>query len=182
MSAIGIQIHKAEGEHDLGASKFFGAPALPAGWLDRFSDDVIFFAQIRLSDIAKLDTENRLPHTGYLYLFLDVEMVCQYQVMAYYYDGEPNVVVDDFNEIEPQFAHLNEDWLMSFEPADDAADGIKLFGVPSSGYETDEELLLQFDPLAADTRFLDNIDGYAYFFFEKDRNNIDDIRLVIDRS
>ena len=72
--------------------------------------------------------------------------------------------------------------LMSFEPADDAADGIRLFGILSSGYETNEELLLQFDPLAADTGFLDNIDGYAYFFFEKDRSNIDGIRLVIDRS
>lgn len=182
MSAIGIKIHKPEGEHDLGASKFFGAPVLPVGWPDRFSDDVIFFAQIRLTDIAELDTENKLPHTGYLYLFLDVEMISRYQVMAYYYDGEPNVVVDDFNEIEPQFAHLNEDWLMSFESVDDAADGIKLFGVPTSGYETDENLLLQFDPLAADTGFLDNIDGYAYFFFEKDGNNTDDIRLVIDRS
>ena len=182
MGAIRIKIHKPTGNYDLGASKFFGAPVLPAGWLDMFSDDVIFFAQIRLADIAELDTENKLPHTGYLYLFLDVEMMCQYQVMAYYYDGEPNVVIDDFNEIEPRFAHLNEDWLMSFEPADEAADGIKLFGVPTSGYETDEELFLQFDPLAADTGFLDSIDGYAYFFFEKDGNNIDDINLVIDRS
>lgn len=43
---------------------------------------------------------------------------------------------------------------MSFEPADDAAD----------------------------TRFLDNIDGYATFFLEKDGSGIDDIRLVIDRA
>ncbi len=182
MSAIGIKIHKPKGEYDLGASKFFGAPVLPAGWLDKFSDDVIFFAQIRLSDIAEFDTENKLPHTGYLYLFLDAEMMYEYQAMAYYYDGEPNVVIDDFNEVEPRFAHLNEDWLISFEPADDAADGIRLFGVPSSGYETDEELLLQFDPLAENTKFLDHIDGYAYFFFGKDKNRIDGIRFVIDRS
>ena len=87
MSAIGIKIKKAYGDHDPGASKFFGAPTVPEKWLDMFSDDVIFFAQIRLSDIAKLDTENKLPHTGYLYLFLDVEMY-PYQAMAYYYDGE----------------------------------------------------------------------------------------------
>jgi hypothetical protein len=155
---------------------------IPAEWLDMFSDDVIFFAQIRLADIAELDTENKLPHTGYLYLFLDVEMMYQYQVMAYYYNGEPNVVIDDFNEIEPRFAHLNEDWLMSFEPADDAADGIKLFGVPSSGYEGDGELLLQFDPLAENTGFLDNIDGYAYFFFGKDRRDVDSIGFIIDRT
>ena len=62
MSAIGIKIHKPDGEHDLGASKFFGAPVLPAGWLDRFSDDVIFFAQIRLTDIAALDKENSFKY------------------------------------------------------------------------------------------------------------------------
>lgn len=180
MSAIGIKIHKPEGGHDLGASKFFGAPVIPAGWQDLFSDDVIFFAQIRLADIAELDTEYKLPHTGYLYLFLDVEMY-PYQALAYYYDGEPNIVIEDFNKIEPQFAHLKEDWLMSFEPADDAADGIKLFGVPSSGYEGGE-LLLQFDPLAAETGFLDNIDGYAYFFFGKNKNNVDEIGFAIDRS
>lgn len=182
MSAIGITIKKADGEHDPGASKFFGAPVLPAGWPDRFSDDVIFFAQLRLADIAELDTENRLPHTGYLYLFLDTEMVCGYQAMAYYYDGESRVVVDDFNEIEPRFAHLNEDWLMSFAPAGEASDGIQLFGVPSSGYETDEELLLQFDLLAENTGFLNHIDGYAYFFFGEGGDRLDGIRFAVDRS
>lgn len=181
MSAIGIKIKKAEGKHDPGASKFFGAPVIPKEWTDMFSDDVIFFAQIRLSDIAELDRENKLPHTGYLYLFLDIEMY-PYQAFSYYYDGEPEVVIDDFNEIEPRFSHLNEDWIMTFEPADEAADGIRLFGVPSSGCESEKELLLQFDPLAEDTGFLDNIDGYACFFFGRGKDRIDDIRLVIDRS
>lgn len=181
MNAIGIKIKKADTKHDFRASKFFGAPVLPAGWTDMFSEDVIFFAQIRLSDIAKLDTQNRLPHKGYLYLFLDIEMY-PYQAMAYYYDGEPVVVVDDFNEVEPQFAHLNEDWLMSFEPVDEDFDGIRLFGVPSSDYETDGELLLQFDPLAENTGFLDNIDGYAYFFFGDGVHRIDNIRFTVDRS
>jgi len=181
MNAIGIKIKKADGKHDLSASKFFGAPVIPAKWLESFSDDVIFFAQIRLSDIAELDTDNKLPHTGYLYLFLDIEMY-PYQAMAYYYDGEPNVVIDDFNEAEPRFAHLNEDWLMSFEPVDEDFDGIRLFGIPSSGYETDDELLLQFDPLAENTGFLDNIDGYAYFFFGEGKYRIDGIRFFIDRS
>ena len=71
---------------------------------------------------------------------------------------------------------------MNFEPADEDFDGTRLFGVTSSGYETDEELLLQFDPLAENTGFLDNIDGYAYFFFGEDKNRIDGIRFGIDRS
>ena len=57
-----------------------------------------------------------------------------------------------------------------------------MFGVPSSGYETDEELLLQFDPLAESTGFLDNIDGYAYFFFGEGMDRINGIRFGIDRS
>ena len=81
---------------------------IPAEWQELFAEDVIFFGQIWLSDIVELDTENELPHTGYLYILLDVE-IYPYQAMAYYYDGEPNVVIDDFNETEPQFAHLNED-------------------------------------------------------------------------
>ena len=105
-----------------------------------------------------------------------------YQAMAYYFDGEPNVVIDDFNKAEPQFAHLCEDWVMTFEAADDAADGIKLFGTPSSGYQSDTALLLQFDPLAYDTGFLENIDGYAYFFFGEDVHDIDAVGFVIDRS
>lgn len=182
MGAIGIKIKKQTNkEHDYGASKFFGAPTLPEEWVDKFSDDVIFFAQIRLSDIAKLDTENKLLHTGYLYIFLDVEMY-PYQSMAYYYDGEPTVVIDDFNEIEPSFSHLNEDWLMSFEPVKDDYDGIRLFGVPSSGLDTDEELFLQFDPLCENTGFLDNIDGYVYLFFGEGEKRIDGIGLKIDRS
>lgn len=181
MNAIKIRITKAEGEHDPGASKFFGAPVIPGEWLNFFAEDIIFFAQLRLSDIAALDTENKLPHTGYLYLFLDTEMF-PYQAMAFYYDGEPNTVVDDFNEAEPQFAHLCEDWLMSFEPADEMSDGIRLFGVPSSGYDGGGELLLQFDPLEADTGFLENIDGYAYFFFGEDRSDLDAIGFAIDRS
>lgn len=181
MGAIGITLQKADGGHDLGASKFFGIPTVPAGWQDRFSDDVIFFAQLRLADIAALDTDNQLPHTGYLYLFLDTGMY-PYRAMAFRYDGEPTVAIDNFNETVPRFAHLTEDWLMHFAPVDETTDGIRLFGVPASDPDTEEELLLQFDPLAESTGFLDDIDGYAYFFFGSDRSDINAIRFFIDRS
>lgn len=181
MSAIGIKIKKANKKHDLKVSKLFGVPVIPMEWKNSFSDDVIFFGQIRLSDIAKLDTENKLPHKGYLYFFLDV-LSYPYQALVYYYDGEPNVVIDDFNEIEPMFANLNEDYLMTFEKVDDDYSGTKLFGLPSFGYETKDDLLLQFDPLAEDTGFLDNIDGYAYFFFGKDKSDFDSVYFEIARS
>ncbi len=166
--AIKITLTKAEGEHDLAASKLFGAPVLPEGWQDEMSDEVIFFGQIRLSDIAPFDPENRLPHTGYLYLFLDTE-IYPYTAMIEYHDCEPRLVIDNFNELEERFAHLNKDFLMTFEEADEDYDGTKLFGVPSSEPADldDYELLLQFDPLDNETGFLSEIDGYAYFFFGK---------------
>ncbi len=162
--AIKITLTKAEGEHDLAASKLFGVPVFPEGWEDRFTEDIIFFGQIRLADIAPFDPENRLPHTGYLYLLLDTE-VYPYTAMVEYYDGEPRLAIDDFNEIEPEFARFNKDFLITFEEADEDYDGTKMFGIPSSEPDEDSELLLQFDPLDNETGFLSEIDGYAYFFF-----------------
>ncbi len=179
--AIGIKLKKAEENYDLTASKLFGAPVLPVEWEDRFTDDVIFFGQIRLADIAELDTENKLPHTGYLYLFIDTEMY-PYYAMADYYDGEPNLVIDDFNEVEARFAHLTQAFLMEFSEVDEDYDGSRLFGVTSFDYDTDKELLLQFDPLDTPTGFLEEIDGYAYFFFGEDRKKFNDVDFVIDRT
>ena len=71
--AIKITVKKAPEPYDLGASKFFGTPTVPLAWDGDFCDDEIFFCQIKLSDIAELDTENKLPHTGYLYIFLHTE-------------------------------------------------------------------------------------------------------------
>ncbi len=181
--AIKIKLTKAEGEYDITASKLFGAPVLGEGWEDEFSEEVIFFGQIRLADIAPFDPENRLPHTGYLYLFLDTE-IYPYTPITQYYDGEPRLVMDDFNVLEPRFAHLNKDFLMTFEEAVEDYDGTKLFGIPSSApaeYE-DRELLLQFDPLDNETGFLSEIDGYAYFFFGEGEERLDELIFTVDRS
>lgn len=178
--AIRITLKRAEEGYDVAASKLFGAPLVPLDWEDKFAEDILFFGQIRLSDIAALDTENKLPHTGYLYLFLDTEMY-PYMAWAEYYDGEPNLVIDDFNEAEPQFSHLNQAFLMSFSTEEGDCDGTKLFGKPSFG-EHEGELLLQFDPLDNDTGFLNEVDGYAYFFFGKGRKRIDGIEFFIDHT
>ena len=69
-NAIGIRLKKAPDGCDLGMSKCFGTPTVPLAWEETFSEDEMFFCQIRLSDIAAFDAENRLPHTGYLYVFL----------------------------------------------------------------------------------------------------------------
>lgn len=80
LSAIKINAAEPRIKGSSPGSKFFGDPVVPYGWQEIFSDDVIFFAPIKFSDIALLDTENKLPHTGYFYLFLDAEMY-PYQTM-----------------------------------------------------------------------------------------------------
>lgn len=70
--AIGMRVRRAEITDDPGVSKFFGDPTVPNAWCDNWPDDVIFFCQLRLDDIAALDKEDRLPHKGYLYIFLDM--------------------------------------------------------------------------------------------------------------
>ncbi len=179
--AIKITLTKADENYDLAASKLFGAPVLPEEWEEKFSEDIVFFGQIRLADIAPFDKENKLPHSGYLYLFLDTE-VYPYTAWVEHYDGEPNLVIDDFNEIDPRFEHLNKSFVMSFEEADEDSDGTRLFGVPSSESDEEGELLMQFDPLEEYTGFLDEVDGYAYFFFGEGADRIDGARFIIDRS
>ncbi len=185
-NAIKITLTKAEKDYGLTASKLFGAPVLPEAWGNKFSEDIIFFGQIRLSDIAELDTENRLPHSGYIYLFLDTE-IYPYTAWAEYSEVEPRLVIDDFNEIDPRFEHLNQAFVMSFSRTEDiCCDGNRLFGLPSSGYESEGELFLQFDPLDTPTGFLEEIDGYAYFFFGEDgrslEEKIDSMTFAVDRS
>ncbi len=179
--AIKISASKAEEGYDLLASKFFGAPVIPQEWLDEFPDEVIFFAQIRLSDVAPYDEEGKLPRLGYLYLFLDTE-VYPYTAWAKYYEGEPNVVVDDFNEIEPRFAHLNEAYLMTFSACEEDYEGTKLFGVPTFDLDEEGDLLMQFDPLDASMGFWEEMDGYAYFLFGEEERDWEQIRFRIERS
>ncbi len=183
--SIRIHVTKATGDHDPGCSKFFGAPTVPEGWADRYEEDIIFLGQIRLSDIAHLDTENKLPHTGYLYFFVDTELY-PYFPMCEYYDGEPNILIEDFNELDPAFAHLTEEWLMTFSEDDDVPSGFRLLGEPAGEVDHEGDLLLQYDPLEAPMGFLDSVDGYVYFFFGKQKKNAptnwNNIQMVIDRS
>lgn len=186
--AIAVSVEKVVGEHDLGQSKFFGSPTVPSDWQDRFHDDIVFLAQIRLADIAEFDYDNRLPHTGYLYIFLDAEMYpsAQLDVWVEYYPGEPDTVIDDFNIMSPISDGLNDDWIITFHYADVNEDGTKLFGFPSGAINENGDkpnLLLQYDPLNFDgVPFLNNLDGYAYVFFGKDENDLESVSYTVEKS
>ncbi len=180
--AIKINFRKATEEDTFDTSRFFGAPAIPEAWEDRFAEDIIFFAQIKLEEIAKFDPENRLPHTGWLYFFLDTAAY-PYDVWVEHYDGEPEVVVDDFNEIDPEFSNLAQGYIATFEECGEFDSCTRLFGGPTLECdEQSEPLLLQFDPYDG-LGFLEYVDGYAYVFCNaKEKGTNTATCLVVERT
>ena len=178
--AIKITAKKAPKGYDLGASKFFGTPTVPLAWDGDFYDDELFFCQIKLSDIAELDKENKLPHTGYLYVFLHTEDG-KYHLGAdvRYYDGEPELAIDDFNATVDEYEKYTEAYLMEFSEVDEDEICTRLFGVPSDWNYVDEppKLLMQYDPLDNEMDFLDTLDGFVYLFFSEKEKDLSDVTL-----
>lgn len=183
--AIGMTLKKATGEHDLGASKFFGTPTIPGAWLEGLDEDLIFLAQIRLVDIAGLDKDCCLPHTGYLYFFVGsgAHMGEEADVAVLYSPEEPDTAVDDFNE-SFDITGITEDWLITFREVGDSEDGNKLLGIPSGwAYEEPPKLLLQYDPLATDgIGFMDFLDGFGFFFFGEESDDFDQVTFQAEHS
>ena len=183
--AIKLTVTKAPAEYDLAASKFFGSPTVPLAWENTFDEDELFLCQIKLSDIAPLDKENRLPQSGYLYVFLHTEDG-DYSLRpdVRYDDGEPELAIDGFNSALPDYERYNDAYLIEFSETDDDSDCTRLFGTPSDwNYESEPpKLLLQFDPLDSEMGFLDHLDGYLYFFFGKDTQDFSAITLQEEYS
>lgn len=185
MSAIRLKVKKAVGEYDLGASKFLGGPTLPARLANAFGDNVIFLMQIRLEDIKDLDDENKLPHEGYLYFFLDVSN-SEYSLtpIIKYTKSVPTHHIQGFNDIVDGYEQYVDDYLIEFEKCDDYAEGTKLLGKPNDWNYADNspELLLQFDPLDSEMGLFSHLDGLIYFFFGKNRKTFKDVTLLEEIS
>lgn len=177
--AIKMKLLKPRGAYDESQSRFFGDPAIPAWMEDEIEEDEVFLAQIRLSDIATLDTENILPHEGWLYFFIKAEDGSAWtpkQAVVRYSREEPAIVLLDFNAESTIPDVMNETWLINFEVAEEAASGMKLLGVPFDWNYADPapQLLLQYDPLDSPSSFLEEMDGVAYFFAGKDMEKFTD--------
>ena len=177
--AIRIKLQKAERGYDPSASHFFGSLAIPGKWRDEMHDEMIFIGQIRLTDIADLDEENRLPHTGMLYFFLDVENSSAEEpaeAVVRWYDGEPNAILDDVNVDSPFPETMDEAFMMEFEPCEPDAAGMKLFGEPSGLQEGHGRLLLQYDPSdLPEVSFLQTAERCACFMFGEDESRLEDV-------
>lgn len=179
--AIALHVRKVKpGEEiDEAASKFFGAPCLPESLKDKYPDDSVFFAQINCAELKDLDPDNRLPHEGYLYFFLDAEMYPSddlYMLVDHSLEA-PKYVIDDYNQESPISEGLNEAYIITFEKVDADYAGTKLLGIPSNNVDDNDlrpGLLLQYDPMEFDVPFLATCDGYAFVFFgetEEDKFN-----------
>ena len=180
--AIGIITSRMTAESDPKKSKFFGDPLVPAEWATTDWGEQIFFCQIDLADIAASDVDRRLPHNGWLYVFLDTATY-PYIPVVRYYDGDPNTVLDGFNDFDDDFEALTEPREMTFEHVPDDMDGTRLFGVPSDWNYAEEPpaLFMQFDPMSDDSGFMDDVDGYVYLFYGKD-GATDSIYMHVERS
>ena len=185
MSAIRLKVHKAEGEYDLGASKFLGSPVLPTRLTNDFDDGTIFLLQLRLKDLEGLDEDNILPHVGYLYIFLDVsEGEYNLQPIVKYTKSEPTTCLNGFNDIVDGYEQFVDDYLIEFEKCDDYETGNKLFGKPNDWnyVEDPRDLLLQFDPLDSEMGLFSHLDGLIYIFLGKDRKTFKDVTIMEEIS
>jgi len=76
LPSIRLKAHTVDETHlEPGATKFGGAPDLPAGsaWPQHQGSPLPFVAQLNLSEVARYDTMHRLPGEGRLYFFFDID-------------------------------------------------------------------------------------------------------------
>lgn len=167
--AIGIRLRQADRSYPKTASRMLGSAKIPLEWmLDELYENELFLCQLNLSKLAPLDPLGRLPHKGYLYVFLQMERLPRPpKARVLYFDGEPDYFLFDANENVEGYEHLTLTYAIEFCKVDANARGTKLLGVPNpQGALPDESrLLLQFDPREGDTGFLHHFDGTLCILF-----------------
>ncbi len=183
--AKAIKLKPYEGPVDVLASRFFGDPVLPEAWLEELTEDVFFFCQIALSDLAEWDLDGVFPHSGYLYIFLDTsEGEYSLKPIVRYLDGEPDIVVGEFNKVVVGFEEYTQVIGITFEACEIDEDCTRLLGLPSDwNYEEESpHLLLQIDHMDEGIDFLPHLDGFTYLFFGKDLETFSDVQIYQEYS
>ncbi len=167
--AIGIQLREADKTYPQTASRMLGSAKIPLEWvLDELYESDLFFCQLNLADLAHLDPLGRLPHTGYLYVFLQMRSQNRApSARVFYFDGKPDYFLFDANENVEGYEHLIRTYAIEFSAVDADAAGTKLLGVPNprGGLSDAPQLLLQFDPRESKIEFLPDLDGTLCIFF-----------------
>ena len=166
--AIGLRLVPYEEKHL--KNHFFGSPLLPESMQD-FDESVMFLGMVHLPDIASLDKENKLPHEGYLYFFLDTREGSRHLLpIVRYSKEEPAFIVDEFNDelAEDEYKGIEKPVGVEFAEVGDDDEGCKLLGVPCDWNYPDPPktpLLLSLSHYDEGLSFLSHLDGYTYVFF-----------------
>ena len=143
-----------------GKSHWWGFPDLPEAFEWPCNDDgdlLTFICQIRLEEIAELDTEGRLPHRGMLWFFADLDYFLgdldapcggsgewedgSFKVL--YSEDLSDLLTHEYYWEDGESAVLPAEEI-SFEIASESDFGIKLLGMPAmtEGYENENEGLM----------------------------------------
>lgn len=108
MKTIKINLSKSN-DKLYGQSKWWGQPDLPEGlalpmieYEDGEDDPMTLVCQIRCADLAPIDPDNLLPHTGMLYFFADIDRYVEALHKDYPEEEEEDLdeetfVDDDYN-------------------------------------------------------------------------------------
>lgn len=188
--AIALKVTKVTNDEkfDESRSKFFGKPTATEDVFANVPAETIFFAQINLKEIKDLDPDNRLPHEGYLYFFLDTSKYPNedFDMLVEYSKTEPECLITDYNDNSCMGDGLSTAYLITFEKAEADYPGTKLLGIPSNyvdEYNDKPELLLQYDPYDFDVPYLATLDGYAFVFFGRTkRTKFSDLLYIVEGS
>jgi len=167
--AIGIRLRSVTCADSPTASRFFGSPKIPLEWmLNELYESDLFFCQLQLADLAPYDPDGALPHTGYLYVFLQMREHAAPDVRVMYCDGKPDYIAIDFNAEVEGFEHLTKPLIAEFFTVDPDAPCTRLLGTPTVWEDVCEppRLLLQFDPRELGFKVLPDPNSYLCLFFD----------------
>ncbi len=204
MNSIRLKTEYIADNLPIGSSKFFGNPDVwdafewPAIEEDGELYDLTFMCQINCAEIAAFDKNNKLPKTGMLYFFYDLDEMpslpsIEQAARVLYYNGnidslrQIKLVDEDgedisIKEMKIEFEIVDEGYL------DDTDSTHLMLGVPSLDYGIYDDIidgwqmLLQIDSLETDEVFINFADeGVLCFYIEQEKlekRDFSDVRIM----
>lgn len=128
--AIGIRLKKIDDSYTPLSSHFFGSPKVPLEWVfSELYETELLLCQLDLAALAAFDPSVELPHTGYLYVLLQMRDGSPYpDVRILHTTDTPDYLALDFNAEAEGYEHLNEPWAVEFYPVAPDAPCTRLLG------------------------------------------------------
>ena len=204
MNSIRLKTAYTHEKLPVGSSKFFGDPDVwegfewPAIEEDGELYDLTFMCQINCAEIAAFDKDGKLPKTGMLYFFYDLDEMpysptVENAAKVLYYDGN----IDDLQRMRVVDENGEDisvkEMKIDFEIADEGyLDGTEsthlMLGVPSLDYGTcydiidGWQMLLQIDGMETDEVVINFTDeGVLCFYIEPEKlenGDFSDVRIM----